>query len=71
MKTKQRMRIHQYLLIHSLITGLNILFSIKTSLNLIRDTVTRNKKQAAVIINNGISILTSILGAENFEIEAG
>jgi hypothetical protein len=50
---------------------LNILFSIKTSLNLISDTVTRNKKQAAVIINNGISILSSILGAESFEIEAG
>ena len=50
---------------------LNILFSIRTSLNLISDTVTRNKKQAAVIINNGIRILTSMLGAESFEIEAG
>ena len=46
---------------------LNILFSIKTSLNLISDTVTRNKKQAIVIINNGISILVSILGVESFD----
>ena len=35
------------------------------------ETVIKKRKQATVIINNGISILISILGADNFEIDAG
>ena len=51
--------------------NLDILFSINSILSLTENIVIKKHKLANAIINNGISILSSILGEENFEIDAG
>ena len=51
--------------------NLDILFSINSILSLTENIVIKKHKLANAIMNNGMSMLSSMLGDENLEIDAG